>query len=140
MVACLPRQPTQAPEVCATHADTPADVAALDGKHVAGQVVEYVTDGQWADSVGARIVADPPLRWVAPTLLRPGTPPARDRLLAWTDALQLRPHVRVIQDGAVRARRTLPWPAAPGRIFRIPASMLDAANPTGGDIHIQISS
>ena len=117
-----------------------ADVAALDGKHVAEQVVGYVTDGRWAETSGARIVADPPLRWIAPTLLRPGGPaPARNRLLAWTDAFRLRPRVTVVQDGAVLARRTLPWPAAPGRVFRIPASMLDAADPAGSDIHLRVT-
>jgi thioredoxin reductase len=117
-----------------------ADVAALDGKHVADQVVNYVTDERWCDPVGTRIVGDPPLRWVAPNLLRPEDPaPSRNRLLAWTDAFRLRPRVTVVQDGTVLARRTLPWPAAPGRVFRIPASMLDAVNPAGGDIHIQVS-
>jgi thioredoxin reductase len=117
-----------------------ADVAALDGQHVADQVVSYISDGRWADEVGARIVADPPLRWVAPNLLRPNEPaPSRNRLLAWTDAFQLRPRVTVVQDGTVLARRTLPWPAAPGRVFRIPASMLEAADRGGGDIHLQVT-
>jgi thioredoxin reductase len=117
-----------------------ADVAALDGRHVADQVVSYVSDARWCEPAGTRIVGDPPLRWVAPNLLRPNEPaPSRNRLLAWTDAFRLRPRVTVVQDGTVLARRTLPWPAAPGRVFRIPASMLEAADRGGGDIHLQVT-
>jgi hypothetical protein len=84
-----------------------------------------------------RIVADKPFRWVAPSLLRPGDPaPARNRLLLWTDELVRLPHVAVRQDGAAIAHRRLPWPASPGRVFRIPSSLLRDVNPTGGDVHV----
>ncbi|MFJ1656771.1 NAD(P)/FAD-dependent oxidoreductase [Streptomyces sp. NPDC088337] len=113
-----------------------ADVAALDGRHVARQVVHHL-NGEDRPAAGVRLVADAPFRWVAPQVLRPGDPaPARGRLLLWTDEFVRLPKVTVRQDGRTLARRTLAWPAAPGRVFRVPAGLLDGFSPTGGPVHI----
>jgi hypothetical protein len=118
------------------HAVDTADVAALDGAHVAAQVLGWLADPQ-PPADGVRIVADRPFRWVAPNLLRPGDPaPARNRLLLWTDELIRLPQVVVRQDAMEIARRRLPWPASPGRVFRVPASLLRDVNPGGGDVHV----
>jgi hypothetical protein len=87
-----------------------------------------------------RLVADSPLRWVTPGLLRPGDPaPPRGRLLSWTDQLIGFPRVTVRQNGRVISTTRLPWPASPGRVFRIPASMLTGVDATGGDVTIGIT-
>ena len=113
-----------------------ADVAALDGRHVADQVRRWLDDGGAAQP-GARIVALAPFRWVSPSLLVPGAPaPARRRLLLWSDEPRLTPRVVARQDGREVGRRSLPWPAAPGRVFRVPWSLLDRAEPWGGDVTI----
>ncbi|MEU3346438.1 FAD-dependent oxidoreductase [Streptomyces sp. NPDC006700] len=113
-----------------------ADVAALDGRHVARQVVHHLS-GEDRPAEGVRLIADAPFRWVAPQILRPGDPaPARGRLLLWTDEFVRLPKVTVRQDGRTLARRTLAWPAAPGRVFRVPAGLLDGVSPTGGPVHI----
>ncbi len=119
-----------------------ADVAALDGRHVASQVLRYLDPNHrpWPEEVGIRIEAEPPLRWVAPGLLRPGDPtPARGRLLTWTDEFRLRPTVTARQGGQVIGCRTLWWPAAPGRVFRIPSSLLDRAQADNGPVTLQVS-
>lgn len=128
-----------------------ADVAALDGRHVAVEVARWLeasadegagapSEGGGAPSEGVRLVAERPLRWVTPGILRPGDPgPPRGRLLAWSDAHVRTPRVRVGQDGVVLSRRTLPWPAAPGRVFRIPASMLDGVDRTGGPVYLGLT-
>jgi thioredoxin reductase len=104
-----------------------ADIAALDGRHVAAQVRHWLRT-RHAPGPGITLTTDPPLRWIAPQILRHGDPaPARHRLLAWSDAYVPAPHVQVIQDGRVLATRRLPWPAAPGRVFRIPSSLLTRA-------------
>lgn len=113
-----------------------ADVAALDGRHVAIQVHSFLTGARPAETT-ARILADSPFQWISPNLLRPGDPaPARGRLLLWTRDLVRRPHVTVRQNGHEIAHRRLPWPASPGRAFRIPSSLLDLADPTAGDITV----
>ncbi|MGW2491517.1 NAD(P)/FAD-dependent oxidoreductase [Streptomyces sp. NPDC001606] len=116
-------------------ADT-ADVAALDGRHVARQVMAHL-HGAPRPAPGVRLIAEAPFRWVAPQLLRPGDPaPPRSRLLLWSDAYVRRPQVYVQQDGRVLARRTLPWPASPGRVFRVPSSVLADVSPVGGPVRI----
>ncbi|MFK0295115.1 NAD(P)/FAD-dependent oxidoreductase [Streptomyces sp. NPDC090442] len=113
-----------------------ADVAALDGRHVAQQVVRYL-NGEARSAYGIRLLADPPFRWVAPQILRPNDPaPARGRLLLWSEEFVRFPKVTVRQDGLTLARRTLAWPAAPGRVFRVPADVLDNVASIGGPVHI----
>ncbi len=113
-----------------------ADVAALDGRHVAGQVVAFL-DGGATTGPGLRLMAAPPLTWVTPGVVRPGGPsPPRGRLLAWTDRYVAMPRVVVTQDRRSTGSRRLPWPAAPGRVFRIPSGVLDRIDPAGGPVTI----
>ena len=121
------------------HAADTADVAALDGRHVADGVRRWLDAGA-GPQPGARIVADAPFRWVAPSLLTAdGGAPARGRLLLWPDEYRAVPRVVARQDGRVVGRRTLPWPLAPGRVFRVPWSVVADADPAGGDVHIDLA-
>ncbi|GAA2374181.1 NAD(P)/FAD-dependent oxidoreductase [Streptomyces cuspidosporus] len=115
-----------------------ADVAALDGKHVAQQVIDHL-HGRPRPTAGVRLTVGAPFRWVAPQLLRPDDPaPARGRLLLWSDEFVRFPRVTVRQDGRVVNRRTLAWPAAPGRVFRVPFTLLEGISPHGGPVHISV--
>jgi thioredoxin reductase len=116
-----------------------ADIAALDGKHVAETVLAYLR-GEPAVTGGVRLLVDPPLRWISPGLVRAGdTSPARNRLLLWTDEFVLFPTVCLRQDGRVIARRRVPWPAAPGRVFRIPAGVLADVDDRGGPVTVSVT-
>jgi thioredoxin reductase len=118
-----------------------ADVAALDGRHVAEQVRRRLAAMSEPPAAAVRLVAERPLLWVTPQLLRRGDPaPARNRLLLWTDALVRLPVVEVIQDGVVLTRRRLPWPAAPGRAFRVPADVLARVQPDAGEVTIRLAA
>ena len=115
-----------------------ADAAALDGRHVVAHVLAHL-HGRPRPAGGVRLLAEPPLRWISPAILPADVAaPPRGRLLAWTDTLVRFPTVTVRQDGVVLARRRLPWAASPGRIFRIPAGMLSAADPAGGTITVSL--
>ncbi len=132
-----------------------ADVAALDGRHVADHVLRWLRDPTPAPA-GVRLAVEPPLRWVAPQVIHPnsagpssagpnsagpnsaGLRPPRGRLLLWTDERVPRPVVRVVQDGRELARRRLPWPAAPGRVFRVPSDLVAGADPAGGPVLITL--
>ena len=121
-----------------------ADVAALDGTHVARAVLDHLAvpaadRGTGWPATGLRLRVEPPLRWVAPQVLRPGDPaPSRGRLLLRCDATVPRPVVEAVRDGAVVARRRLPWAAAPGRVFRVPSSLLDAV-PRDGEVTLRLA-
>jgi thioredoxin reductase len=113
-----------------------ADIAALDGRHVAHQVVRWLA-GDRPDDRSLRLHAEEPFRWVAPGLVRPGDPaPSRRRLLLWTRELVRVPHVTITQDGRVICHRRLPWAASPGRVFHVPWSMLASIDPGGGGVTI----
>jgi thioredoxin reductase len=116
-----------------------ADIAALDGSHVAEPARAYLRGASPA-AEGVRLQADAPLRWITPGIVRPDdTPPARGRLLLWTDELIRIPKVTVRQDGRVIAHKVLPWPASPGRVFRVPASVLHDADPRGGPVTVSVT-
>ena len=115
-----------------------ADVAALDGRHVAAADPGLSggtprTPGWGAAARRGAAALD------QPGLLRPGDGgPPRDRLLAWTDTLLRSPVVTARQDGTLLASRRLPWPASPGRIFRIPAGMVAEAARDGGPVTVTV--
>ncbi|MEV8631928.1 NAD(P)/FAD-dependent oxidoreductase [Streptosporangium sp. NPDC051023] len=120
-----------------------ADIAAIDGAHVARSVMAWLNnaarseEGAWPTSGQVRLVADAPFRWVSPEILRPGDPvPARRRLLLWSDRYIPFPHVVLRQAGKVVARRRVWWPVAPGRVFRVPTDVLSSVDPKGGPVHI----
>jgi hypothetical protein len=71
------------------------------------------------------------VKWITPSVLVPGVEPPRGRLLAWPERLTLLPTVTIRDNGTTIARRRLPWPASPGRVFRIPTAILPNATGDG---------
>jgi len=116
-----------------------ADGAALDGRHVATAVSRWL---QHRDEPAkpVRIHADAPFRWVAPQLVSPdGGDAARGDLLFWVDEYRRLPKLRAVQDGRVLATSRTAWPAAPGRVYRAPWSLVANANPDGGDVTVSFT-
>lgn len=145
-----------------------ADVAALDGVHVAEQVHRYLTDGAHTEHTEhtartahtgpeaglvegfatsgspvrgrLRLVADDPFRWISPNVLTSGAgAPPKGKLLLWSNELVRFPIVESRQDGRVLGRRLVPWPAAPGRVFRVPYPLVSGYDPSGGDVHVRLA-
>lgn len=115
-----------------------ADVAALGGKGTAKNIARYLQhEASWrADAVP--ILGLDPFVWVSPHLHVRGRVPARKRILAWVAEPIAVPRVTVRQNGKVLARRTIPWPASPGRVFRIPSSILDRVDPGAGPVELSL--
>lgn len=115
-----------------------ADVAALDGAHVAETVLAHLR-GEKPPERAVSLIADPPFRWISPSVTRPGDPaPARQRLLMWTDRLIRSPRVVAHQEGRILNTMRLAWPAAPGRAFRVPWTLLRDIPANNADIHIGV--
>ena len=116
-----------------------ADGAALDGHHVAAAV------GGWLEHrdeppKAVRIRTDAPFRWVAPQLVSPeGGVAARGDLLFWVDEYRRLPRLRAVQDGRTLATKRTLWPAAPGRVYRAPWSLVAGADPAGGDVTVSLA-
>lgn len=121
-----------------------ADVAALDGQHVASRVLDHL-QGERPEQRGVRITVRAPFRWISPGLVRPGwlgatvAPPPRSRMLLWSDEFCAFPVVEVRQAGGVIARRRLPWAASPGRVFRLPWSMFRSIDGERGDVVVGLA-
>lgn len=116
-----------------------ADVCALDGRHVATSVRDLLS-GRAGSSDALQITVEPPLRWISPSVVRQGDrAPSRRRLLLWTD--EYRPIARLTssQGGTVVSRITLPWPAAPGRVLRVPWSFLSRVDPNAGPVTVALT-
>lgn len=116
-----------------------ADVAALDGAAVAEHVLGYLRGSRPAGApIG--LTAEAPFRWVAPSALRQNDPaPPRRRLLLWSDKYVPFPKVVLRQNGKVIAHKRLLWPAAPGRVFRIPSSLLGGIDWTAGAVSVGLA-
>jgi thioredoxin reductase len=115
-----------------------ADVAALDGRHVAAAVLANLFGTGAATGPEVEIVADAPLQWVAPQVIRTGEP-ARAKLLTWTTAFRRFPEVTARQNGRIIGSIRVAWPAAPGRVFRVPFFVVQAANPADGPVHLRLT-
>ncbi|MDI1289098.1 MAG: FAD-dependent oxidoreductase [bacterium] len=115
-----------------------ADVAALDGRHVATSVLDYLAGGR-VDAHAVRLLAGPGLAWVAPGLVRAdGQAPPRGRVLMWPTEHWRLARVVVEQGGRVVGKRTLPWPASPGRVLRVPWSVFAGLHPDRGDATVSL--
>lgn len=116
-----------------------ADGAALDGRHVAAAVRGWLQRRE-APAPGVRIRTDGPFRWVAPQLITPGSGSApRGDLLFWVDEYRRLPKLRAVQDGRTLGTVRTPWPAAPGRVFRAPWSLVAGADPSGGEVTVSFA-
>ena len=117
-----------------------ADAAALDGKHVVDQVLSYL-GGNIERPDGIDLTVEQPLRWVSPNIIRPGdVGPARDKLLFWVDKYVALPVVEARQGDEVIGSIRMIWPAAPGRVFRVPSSILDKVDYSAGPVTISIKN
>jgi len=52
---------------------------------------------------------------------------------------QVVPRLQAVQDGRTLATKRTPWPAAPGRVYRAPWSLVADADPGGGDITVSFA-
>ena len=116
-----------------------ADVAALDGRHVSGQVTRYLNhDG--VNRPAVRLRAEPPFTWVAPGLIRPGdVAAARGHASLWACDHRRFPRVTVRQGGRIIARHRLPWPVSPGRVFRVPWDLFGQVDAGAGEVVVGLS-
>lgn len=122
----------------ALHPVDTADIAALDGAAVVTPILEHL-GGANLPQKQVQLTAAGPLRWVSPSIIREhDVAPARNRLLLWSDQLIPFPKVVLRQQGAVIASKRLLWPASPGRVFRIPAGMLNSVDYARGPVSVEI--
>ncbi len=117
-----------------------ADGAALDGAHVAPHVLDFL-DGKAATQAELDLTPGRGFKWVSPTRFQPGgVGPARGVFLLWPDERHSRPTVVAEQDGREIGRLSTWWPAAPGRVYRLPYRILEGVKPAAGPVTLSIHS
>ena len=133
------------------HAAETADVAALGGRHAARGIAEFLRRGGDGGRAATRgrgpapgparlpLTAEPPLRWVAPNLLRAGGPaPPRGRFILRSDVFARLARLEVRQDG--RRLATVPsFGIRPDRPVRLSASWTGRADPGGGPVTVRLA-
>jgi thioredoxin reductase len=124
-----------------THPVDTADIAALDGRAVTAPVLRHLAGaaGDTGSAKGTPLLPGEALAWLSPGLLDPATAPPRARLSSWPRRYVRLPTVTATQDGRTVGRRRLAWPASPGRVFRIPASLLAGLAPDGGPVTVEVN-
>lgn len=115
-----------------------ADGAALDGAHVVPAVLAHLA-GDRSAAPSVALLPGRGLAWLAPHRYSPdGPPPPRGYLLSWPTSLIPRPVVLARQGERVLGRLRTWWPAAPGRVFRVPSRLLHHADPDGGPVVVDV--
>lgn len=116
-----------------------ADGAALDGAHVAPHVLRFL-EGDEPTQAGLELVPGQGFKWVSPNRFLPGDGgPARGFLLLWPTALHSHPTVIARQGGRDVGRISTWWPAAPGRVYRLPYRILDGVRPSAGPVTLSLN-
>lgn len=121
------------------HPVATADVAALDGRRVVAAAMAWLREGARMDP-GIRIRVEEPLLWISPGLLRSASDAhLGGRLLAGVESYRAAPRIVVHQSGRQVASLRVPWSASPGRVFRIPWSVVRGVVPGQGDVVVGLA-
>ncbi|MEU6537863.1 NAD(P)/FAD-dependent oxidoreductase [Streptomyces sp. NPDC047000] len=118
------------------HPAEPAATAAREGVRAAGAVLEWLVNGDWAESVP--IVPEPPLRWIAPHRVTP----ADDLPYVLRTAVPLtRPVLHVTQNGRLlHTERSHRGTVLPNRPLRLPARWTALVDPKGPEVRVTVAA
>jgi thioredoxin reductase len=120
------------------HGAETADVAALDGRHVAAAIHDHLAGIPWPARPPLPLACLPPLRWAAPAAVAPGAgAPPMGRFLLRTAELRDRARLQVRQDDRVLAARRA-GRLVPNRSIALPAGWLSRVDPDGGPLSVRI--
>ena len=120
------------------HPADQADVCALDGRHVAESISRWLA-GERSVPSGVPVLPGRGMAWIAPAIWRPGETTARDRVLMWPTEHRALPQLVTEQDGQRIGHVRLPWPSAPGRVLRAPASLMSGVRADAGPVTVGLT-
>jgi thioredoxin reductase len=136
---------TSAPGVFAAgnllHGAETAGVCARDGEWVAAAMLDWLRAGapRWPAANAVPVECAPPLRWVCPNAIVPGTAVPHGRFLLRSSAFAHWPRITVDQGGRTlwsgRLRRTVPTMPV-----HLRAGWLDRVDPDGGAVHLSVGT
>jgi thioredoxin reductase len=120
------------------HGAETADVAALDGRHVAAAVARHL-DGKGWPAARVSVGCEPPLGWIAPNAVSADglEPPPRARFLLRAAELVAAPTIEITQDGR-RLWSGRPRRLGPGRSVPVPADWTSDVDLTRGRVTVRL--
>ena len=137
---------TSRPDVFAAgnvlHGAETADVAALSGRHAAAAAAEFAAgrDQREAPSSRVAIECEPPLHWIAPNAVAPGTgAPPRGSFALRSREFARRPRVEVLQDERVLWEGRLAR-LVPGRSAALPHDWTPAVDRSAGPVRVRLAA
>lgn len=120
------------------HGAEQADVAALDGRHVATSVMRYLGSGEWPEP-RVTVACEPPLGWIAPNVLSPGAGlPPRGHFALRAHEYVRAPGIEVRQGERMLWNGRLPR-VMPGRSARLSAKWTPAVDPERGGVTVRLA-
>ncbi len=121
------------------HPAETADVCALDGRHVAAHVVDWLTIGEWPDR-SVSVIPSSPIAWVSPSKLEPGIAPARDRfLLRVSEFTEARTIVITQGDHVLWHGNVVGGQLIPNRSISVSAAWVTDVDPDGPAVSISVA-
>jgi hypothetical protein len=121
------------------HGAEAADLAAIEGRHAAAAIRDFLTTGAWPAGPSVPVRCEPPLRWVAPGAVVPGDgpPPCGWFTLRATEFLD---HARI----EARQGQHLLWSKrrrhlVPTRAIHAHAPWIDRVEPAGGPVTFSVA-
>jgi thioredoxin reductase len=140
---------TSAPDVYAVgnliHPVQTADLAALDGRHIARRLADRLareaSGPAESGASGVPIQVTGPLRWVSPNTVRAEAgPPARQRLTVWSDEFVRRPQFEIRQGGRLLHSEHHARPLVPQRPHDISSAWLETVSRDAGPVEVAVES
>ncbi len=122
-----------------THPAETADVCALDGRHVAKPVAEWLDDGVWPGA-GCRVTGASPILWISPAVVHPDVVPRGGHVFMRVSAFVERRSVVVTQADRVLWHSNIVNSFVPNRSIHISAEWMKRVDPDGGEITVALST
>jgi thioredoxin reductase len=123
------------------HGAETAGVCARDGEWVGAAMLAWLRaeEPRWPAADAVPVECAPPLRWVSPNAVGPGTAVPHGRFLLRSSAFARRPRITVDQAERTlwseRLRRTVPTMPV-----HLRAGWLDRIDPNGGAVHVSVET
>jgi thioredoxin reductase len=118
------------------HAAETADIAALSGRHAAGQIAAYLGGGRrGAAAARVPVEVESPLLWISPNAVAVGVPPPLGRFTLRAAGFGPSGRFEARQDGRLLGH-SRPHRLIPGRSAHLPGSWLQGVDPAGGPVRV----
>lgn len=120
-----------------THPAETADVCALQGRHLAASLLDWLATEHWPTGPVA-VRAEAPIRWISPAMLHPLDPAPRDRFVLRVSEFGDARMIEVTQGERTLWHGNIVGSLVPNRSISIAADWVEIIDPDGGDVTVRL--